>query len=230
MAKLYTGVNGVAREVKNIYVGVPTVSLTNLLPAVNGIDGWQAYSDDYGTSLDPVASSTHTKYSTSCMRLQGEAGKAETTARTINSIALNPSHIYYARVEGYVESKIGKIAIYWPIAHPPMVYNVYLNAGQWTRCSVRTNRSSFSAGSYPLRIDFDNENKAGYVWYDGMMLIDLTAHFGSGKEPSKEWCDALPYFAGTKQIEYASASSVARKVKRAYIGVNGVARLFYESE
>lgn len=230
MAKLFTGINGKARLVKDIYVGIPTVSLTNMLPAVNGIDGWDAYSDDYGTSLPPVASSTHTKYSPSCMRLQGESGKAETTARTVNTIYLNPSHIYYARVEGYVESKIGKIAIYWPIAHPPMVYNVYLQAGKWTMCSTRTNRSQFSAGNYPLRIDFDNESAAGYVWYDGMMLIYLTAAFGSGKEPSKEWCDALPYFSGTKTFEHTSAPSVARTVKKAYIGINGVARLFFESE
>ena len=34
------------------------------------------------------------------------------------------------------------------------------------------------------------------------MLIDLTATFGSGKEPTAAWCDAnIPYFIGTKDIE-----------------------------
>jgi hypothetical protein len=40
------------------------------------------------------------------------------------------------------------------------------------------------------------------MWFDGFMLIDLTATFGSGKEPTAAWCDAnIPYFIGTKDIE-----------------------------
>jgi hypothetical protein len=40
------------------------------------------------------------------------------------------------------------------------------------------------------------------MWFDGMMLIDLTATFGAGKEPTAAWCDEnIPYFVGTKTIE-----------------------------
>lgn len=36
------------------------------------------------------------------------------------------------------------------------------------------------------------------TWVDGVMLIDLTAACGAGKEPSKEWCDEnLPFFIST---------------------------------
>lgn len=36
---------------------------------------------------------------------------------------------------------------------------------------------------------------------DGLMLIDLTASFGSGGEPTKEWCDAnISFFSGTMEI------------------------------
>ena len=37
--------------------------------------------------------------------------------------------------------------------------------------------------------------------YDGLMLIDLTEAFGSGNEPSKEWCDAnINYFDGATTV------------------------------
>jgi hypothetical protein len=36
------------------------------------------------------------------------------------------------------------------------------------------------------------------MWFDGIMLIDLTEAFGAGNEPSVSWCDAnIPYFIGT---------------------------------
>lgn len=36
------------------------------------------------------------------------------------------------------------------------------------------------------------------TWVDAVMLIDLTAACGAGKEPSKEWCDEnLPFFTDT---------------------------------
>lgn len=35
-------------------------------------------------------------------------------------------------------------------------------------------------------------------WTDGLMILDLTASFGVGNEPTKDWCDAnIPYFDGT---------------------------------
>lgn len=56
------------------------------------------------------------------------------------------------------------------------------------------NRSSFTDGSYPIRFDYNNGSSAGSAYFDGAMLIDLTASFGAGKEPTKEWCDEHIYF------------------------------------
>lgn len=42
-----------------------------------------------------------------------------------------------------------------------------------------------------------NVNTTADTWVDGLMLIDLTEAFGAGNEPSKAWCDRLPYFEGT---------------------------------
>ena len=42
-----------------------------------------------------------------------------------------------------------------------------------------------------------NVNTTADTWVDGLMLIDLTACFGTGNEPTKEWCDTyIPYFDG----------------------------------
>ena len=39
------------------------------------------------------------------------------------------------------------------------------------------------------------------VYVDGCVLVDLTAAFGAGNEPSKEWCDAnIDYFDGTTTV------------------------------
>jgi hypothetical protein len=40
------------------------------------------------------------------------------------------------------------------------------------------------------------------MYFNGLMLVDLTESFGAGKEPTKEWCDKnIPYFLGTKTIQ-----------------------------
>ena len=42
---------------------------------------------------------------------------------------------------------------------------------------------------------------SGVFFYDGLVVIDLTATFGSGNEPDKEWCDKhINYFDGTTTI------------------------------
>jgi hypothetical protein len=42
------------------------------------------------------------------------------------------------------------------------------------------------------------------MWFDGIMLIDLTESFGAGNEPSLNWCDNnIPYFTGTLNADQA---------------------------
>ena len=46
-------------------------------------------------------------------------------------------------------------------------------------------------------------------WTDGLMIIDLTASFGAGKEPSQQWCDSnIPFFEGTKSIEVFESNEI----------------------
>lgn len=60
----------------------------------------------------------------------------------------------------------------------------------------------FSDGSYPCRFDYNNEDNVA-VWFTSCMLIDLTAAFGAGKEPSKEWLDKhIVAFSDTPAVQY----------------------------
>lgn len=157
-----------------------------------------------GVSID----NTHVKYGSYALKLTGTSSTAEVVHALVpkneNSIFhLIPSHIYYIRVETYQETKVGTTDIYWPIAEPSFLSGQSGPAGQWNLISAVNNRNNFSEGYYPLRLDFNNNTQAGLMWFDGLMLIDLTADFGAGNEPDKAWCDAnLPYFSNKYNIKY----------------------------
>ena len=75
---------------------------------------------------------------------------------------------------------------------------------QWQRLSWKINRSSWT-DNYTAQFRFDFEGMAAntIAYIDDVMLIDLTACFGSGKEPSYDWCDAnIEYFAGTETFSF----------------------------
>lgn len=95
---------------------------------------------------------------------------------------------------------------YWPIAEP-LIGDANVNAtklNQWQRLSWRNVRSSWN-DNYTAQFRFDFEGMAGntVAYIDDAMLIDLTAAFGAGNEPTKEWCDTnIEYFAGNTTIQY----------------------------
>lgn len=157
-----------------------------------------------GVSID----NTHAKYGSYSLKLavQGDASKAKYTLMPKNENSLfylNPSHIYYIRVETYQEEKHGGTDIYWPIAESPFVSARSGFDGQWNLVSAVNNRSNFSEGYYPMQLVCDHESFYAFTWLDGLMLIDLTADFGAGNEPDKAWCDAnLPYFSNKYNIKY----------------------------
>lgn len=173
------------------------MNLTNLIPypSMEGT-GWSG--GNYSTAHAYVGSRS--------IQLNGTASTAEVLTNTTNTIPLNPSHIYYARVYGWQDTKTNGAAVgfYWPIAEPNFNDNIAVgDAGKWNIYSAVNNRASFASGSYPFRIDWNNRNVAGTIYVDGCMLIDLTAAFGAGNEPTKEWLDEhLPYFEGTENFGF----------------------------
>ena len=157
-----------------------------------------------GVSID----NTHAKYGPYSLQLavQGDSSETKYTLEPKNENSLfylNPSHIYYIRVETYQEEKHGGTDIYWPIAESPFVSARSGFDGQWNLVSAVNNRSNFSEGYYPMQLVCDHESFYAFTWLDGLMLIDLTADFGAGNEPDKAWCDAnLPYFSNKYNIKY----------------------------
>lgn len=175
-----------------------TTSITNLCPAANGATGFNVS----GGSENRIESSTaHTKYSPASLKMIGSASHAEICAESTTTIPLDSTHIYYARLEAYQEVSGGGMEIYWPIAEPHMFHYPGGTANQWNMYSIVIDRSSFTSGNYSFRLDFNHSYTSREAWYDGWMIIDLTAAFGAGNEPTKEWCDKnIPYFSGTIQF------------------------------
>lgn len=95
---------------------------------------------------------------------------------------------------------------YWPIAEPLVgfakVDKTKLN--QWQRLSWRNVRANWNDNQKAqFRFDFEGMASNTMAYIDDAMLIDLTAAFGAGNEPTQEWCDTnIEYFAGNKTIQY----------------------------
>lgn len=112
---------------------------------------------------------------------------------------------------------------YWPIAEP-LVGDATVDTtklSQWQRLSWRNVRSNWN-DNYTAQFRFDFEGMASntIAYIDDAMLIDLTAAFGAGNEPTQEWCDAnIEYFAGNKTIQYEApttydlTSAIPNKIK-----------------
>ena len=181
-----------------------TKTIHNLLGRSGMFD--KSYFDD--VSPGAFTDQTHVKYGSYSLKIAAQRTSTEATytlyPKNENSIFhLIPSHIYYIRVETYQEAKVGTTDIYWPIAEPSFLSGQSGPAGQWNLISAVNNRNNFSEGYYPLRLDFNNNSENGDMWFDGLMIIDLTADFGAGNEPDKAWCDAnLPYFSNKYNIKY----------------------------
>lgn len=78
-----------------------------------------------------------------------------------------------------------------------------LNHGTWNEWGMESsildiavvNGTSFICRNFVV-------NNTAELWSDGLMIVDLTAAFGAGDEPGKEWCDAnIPYFEGQITLE-----------------------------
>ena len=168
------------------------ITLKNLVPAMSTL-----------TFDNGEMSTTYAKYGSSSLCITGIADDNEEYARSTQTFPLNPAHIYYACVEVYQETKLGSVDLFFPAASPSIFGGQATgDAGTWKKCANVTGRTSFTEGSYPVRLDFNNGGIAGAMWFDGLMIIDLTAAFGAGNEPTNAWCqENIPYFEGEWYIE-----------------------------
>ena len=117
------------------------------------------------------------------------------------------SHKYYLSFKvKFASQNTATFDWYWPIAEPSAVSGLKASgdANTWIRLSAVFDRTSFTDGSYPCRWDYNNDNGSNvHVRLSSCMLIDLTAAFGAGKEPSKEWLDShIQNFSDSPSVQY----------------------------
>lgn len=178
-----------------------TVSMTNIVanngkgwfPATRGNCSWQLSSITPG---DGAASSIKI--------IPSGAGEVTLTSASHKLIA---SHKYYISFKArFAAATQGTCDWYWPVAEPCAAQNMAFNvaAETWVRLSAVFDRTSFGDGSYPCRFDYNNtDGKNTPFWFTSCMLIDLTAAFGAGLEPSKEWLDKhITAFSDTPTVQY----------------------------
>lgn len=178
-----------------------TVSMTNIVanggkgwfPATRGNCSWQLSSITPG---DGAASSIKI--------IPSGAGECTLTSAAHNLVA---SHKYYISFKvRFASATQGTCDWYWPVAEPCAAQNMAFNvaAETWVRLSAVFERTSFSNGSYPCRFDYNNtDGKNTTFWFASCMLIDLTAAFGAGLEPSKDWMDKhVTAFADSQKVQY----------------------------
>lgn len=118
--------------------------------------------------------------------------------------------------------------------------------GTWQSISVRTtlNYADARVLLYNPYTGSGTAMKNFTVQWNQPLLIDLTACFGAGNEPTQAWCDSnISFFDSITSVEYTNipnvsrkvetpyfgVGNVVRKVKNGYLGVGGVARQFYSS-
>ena len=202
---------------KAAYIGATSkpVTVVNIAPTISGANGWSA-----GTESTSIK-----KYGSASLCLTGTTSTVEIYAHHETQVPLIQSHIYYFSYWYYASAAVGSTNAYWPIAEPAWTSVAISTANTWTRYGYVRSQSSFTDSSYELRVDFNNSNNAGNLYIDGLMVIDLTACFGSGNEPDATWCNSnIPYFIGATTVSQTVSSPVARKVKQPYVGVSSVAR------
>lgn len=178
-----------------------TVSMANIMandgkgwfPATRGNCSWQLSpltpGDGAGSSIKIIPSG---------------AGEATLTSA---AHALVASHKYYITFKVMYESAANcTFDWYWPVAEPSAAAGMRVNAAAntWHRVSAVFGRTSFSDGSYPCRFDYNNDSGANItIWFTSCMLVDLTAAFGAGLEPSKEWLDKhITAFSDAPTVQY----------------------------
>lgn len=176
--------------------GGSNVTITNLLPELG-------FKNVNNTATNVSWNTTYKHFGEGSICLKPTSAATEFTWPVSYKSGLghnsNPyqtqNHIYYLSMWVYQPTKVGSIDFYWPIAEPVFMASKTTSAsGKWTKISARNSRSNWTSGNQSCRIDFNNPDGTNGTYYADIMLVDLTATFGSGKEPSQDWCDKnIPY-------------------------------------
>ncbi len=200
-----------ARSLSSVTLASETISIDNTTASLVNMLGTYGNLDTAWSSCTVNTDSAYKKYGTGSCKLTGTTSDREILAVSPITLALDSTHTYYMRAEAYLaEGNVNSLytGIYWPIAEPYFFeyYPVTLNS--WKIVSAINTRSSFTSGSYNMRLDFDNNNTAGVIYFDGVVALDLTSSYGTSY-PTQAYLDTLPFFTGTLNISTKNAPSTS---------------------
>lgn len=143
--------------------------------------------------------SSQSKFGDTCLTIFGSENNEKVVIKfkmgdTWIKPVINKAHIYYTCLWAKQEQGNGYLDVYWEEGdNEPIISHMAVpTSGEWAKMSGRFNRQSeaIGDGAQYYRLEYHNGNVADKMWIDGIVLYDLTAAFGAGKEPSKSWCDA----------------------------------------
>lgn len=195
-----------------IYFGGPrAINLTNLLDGgkFKNTTYWTAYNATYTVS-GYVATAT----------------SSGTWAQLYKELTPAAGHIYYARVrvKYTCDSSHNKAQLQLKNSDSSTVYSntqSYTPVGSWVALSLRQEINFSDAMKVTLVMPYTGSGTAISdlsVQWNQPLLIDLTACFGTGNEPTQDWCDSnISFFDSSETVE-SNEFKVARRVRRAFWG------------
>ena len=179
-----------------------TITLTNLVPC----DGKTYFAVSTKSNMSSWATSTERPDdgSTGSTKITPAASGEATLASKVTP-SLDPTHKYYISFQVMSETAMStSFDWYWPIAEPAAArLSTNLSVNTWVKLSAVFERTSFSAGDYQCRWDYNNGDSLTPVYLSSTMFFDITEAFGTGNEPNKEWLDANITFADSQTVEYS---------------------------
>lgn len=184
-------------------------AITNLIPNGNfetDTSGWTAVSSTL------TKDSSYYMFGSSALKIVATGTTYSRARLSLNSIIQDKSHVYYLFAYGIattlttgntwfmeITRRINDVTTYDSSWFPR-----HNTTGIWERANKYFEAYYFnSSTNHFLDIMSANAGVAGTdtIFADGVCLVDLTAAFGAGNEPTKAWCDEhLSYFEGTIYI------------------------------
>lgn len=199
------GLTGTMTNRPSVNQATKVIALTNLMKNGNfehGIDGWS-----FSTSNTCYLSTTGGIFGDKFLYMHGLTTNVETLAYSPINIPYIQGHKYYASCYMLTGTGGYSTQIYFPNLPPyPNTQVILPSSNIWHQISFISADTSIPSGTYNIRLDLDNNKADVTMCFDGVTIIDLTASFGAGKEPTKAQMDTIlkslgGYFDGTAVLE-----------------------------
>ena len=215
----------IAHKVTKAYVGAAEESLVVNGDFSNGLNGWILYdSNNYLSASTSEGILTLTMTSRSNNTWQTMISEKSFYFGNVGDL-LYVSFEYSYNVDSVAaDSYDDKCMIYIDNGS----YDAFVSITNTSQAKTRYSNIFTSKDTNLHSFRFGMVGSANqYITISGIKLYNLTALYGAGNEPTQEWCDNN--LEALKNL-YKSKNGVARKVKKGYIGVGGVARPFFSAE